>query len=205
MTRVLIADDHPLMLSGIASLLGSTAYEVVAQVTDGSLVVPQIEATDPEIAILDISMPGARGIDIVRELRGRGDDLKLVLLTAQMEDDDLLEALRLNVDGIVHKNGGERMLVDCLDTVIAGGRWVQQDLLVRAGQLRQQRENDPIHSLTAREREITDLVRQGLRNAAIAEELGLTEGTVKVYLNRIYEKLGIASRIELALLVGPHS
>ena len=202
MKTVLIADDHPIMLSGVESLIAGANYNVVARITDGKEVLAAIDALRPEIALLDISMPGMTGIEILRSLRAKNASAKVVLLTAQLDDDALLEAMRLEADGIVLKNGGERSLLDCLEKVAAGGRWIPQDLLIRASTLREWQKSDPLNTLSERERELSELVAQGLRNRAIAEELGLSEGTVKVYLNRVYEKLGISSRTELVLAIG---
>jgi len=199
MKTVLIADDHPIMLSGVESLIASAQYEVVGRIADGAEVLPAIEALRPEIVLLDVSMPGMTGTEILERLREQDSPAKVVLLTAQLEDDALLEAMRLSVEGIVLKNGGERSLIDCLDKVSAGGRWIPQDLLVRASALRERQKSDPLNTLSERERQLSELVAEGLRNRAIADELGLSEGTVKVYLNRIYVKLGISSRTELVL------
>jgi two-component system, NarL family, nitrate/nitrite response regulator NarL len=201
-TTVLIADDHPIMLSGIESLIASADYKVVGRITDGSEVIAAVDALQPDIVLLDVSMPGMTGLEILQRLRETGSPAKTVLLTAQFEDDALLVAMQLRADGIVLKNGGERSLIDCLDKVVAGGRWIPQDLVVRASALREKQKNDPLNSLSERERELSRLVAQGLRNRAIADELGLSEGTVKVYLNRIYEKLGVSSRTELVLALG---
>lgn len=202
MKTVLIADDHPIMLSGIESLIASAQYQVVGRIADGAEVLPAIDALQPAIVLLDVSMPGMTGTEILGRLREQDSPVKIILLTAQLDDDALLEAMRLGADGIVLKNGGERSLVDCLDKVAAGGRWIPQDLLIRASALRETQKNDPLNTLSERERELSELVAQGLRNRAIAEALGLSEGTVKVYLNRIYEKLGISSRTELVLAIG---
>lgn len=201
MKTVLIADDHPIMLSGVESLIAGADYHVVGRITDGAEVHAAVAALRPEIVLLDVSMPGMTGIEILGRLREERSATKVVLLTAQLEDDALLEAMRLEADGIVLKNGGERSLIDCLDKVAAGGRWIPQDLLIRASTLREWQKSDPLNTLSERERELSELVAQGLRNRAIAEELGLSEGTVKVYLNRIFEKLGISSRTELVLAI----
>ena len=199
MTRILIADDHPLMLAGIGGLLDATDYEVVARVSDGSEVLDACHQTQPDIAVLDVNMPGMSGLEVLRALSQREGAPSVVLLTAELRDEELLEALELNVAGVLLKNGGERLLIDCLDKVAAGGRFIGQDMLVRETSLRREKESDPLAALTQRERDLAEGVARGLRNRAIAGELGLTEGSVKVYLNRVYEKLGISSRTELAL------
>ncbi len=201
MKRVLIADDHPIMLSGIERLLSGAGFDIVAKLDEGARVLVAIETHRPDVAVLDVAMPGLSGIEILRRLRDAETTTRVVLLTASLDDDALLEALHLRVDGIVLKKGGERLLIQCLEKVAAGGHFIPQELLVRASVLRKSREEDPLRSLSDRERELSELVAHGLRNRTIAHELNLTEGTVKVYLNRIYEKLAVANRTELALML----
>ncbi|HEY0414084.1 MAG TPA: response regulator transcription factor [Allosphingosinicella sp.] len=201
MTRILIADDHPIIVSGLEAILRDTAYEVVASVADGTAVVPAVEATRPDILLLDVSMPGMGGIQVLEALRGEGNTLPVVLLTAGIEDGDLLDAVRHGVQGIVLKEGAHSQLLHCLDTVRAGGRWIDQALLQRALDLSMAGgvPRDPLGALNVREKAIAELVQQGMRNREIALRLGMNEGTVKVYLHRIYRKLGIGSRTELAI------
>jgi two-component system nitrate/nitrite response regulator NarP len=204
MTRVLIADDHPLMLSGIASVLLGTAYEAVALLNDGESVLEQLPLTRPDILILDINMPGRTGLEILRTLRSRGDSKPVVLLTAALRDGELVEALRLGVNGIMLKEGAQSLLTTCLDQVRAGGKWIDRSLLERGLELTLTGDGgsaDPLSLLTPRERAIAGLIGKGMRNRDIAQELGLTEGTVKVWLHRIYEKVEVSNRTELAIKV----
>lgn len=201
MTTVLLADDHRLMLAGIAGLFSGTEFEIVAQEVEGAAALSATLELKPDIAVIDHSMPGLTGTQILAELRKSESNTKVVILTAHLDDDSLLEVLDLAVDGIVLKDGGDRVLVECLERVAAGARWIPRELINRAAQLRQDRKDHPLNLLSERERSIARLVAIGLRNRVIAEDLGLTEGTVKVYLNRIYEKLGISNRTELALTV----
>ncbi len=201
MTRILIADDHPIIVSGLKSVFSDTAYEVVTAVASGAEVADAIERSRPDILILDVSMPGGGGVEVLRNLRSKGDRRPVVLLTAGMEDSSLLEAVRLGVEGIVLKEGAHNLLIQCLDAVTAGRRWIDQELLQRALHLTMggAAPADPFHGLTERECVIAEHVAQGLRNRDIAVALGMNEGTVKVYLHRIYRKLGIGSRTELAI------
>lgn len=203
MTRVIIADDHPLMLSGIEAALRQTDYEVVAKLRDGGSVLDAIETHQPDMLILDISMPGCSGLDLLRKLKDRGDPRPVVLLTASISDGQLLEAFDLGVDGILHKEVAEALLITCLDEVKGGRRWIERGLLQRALELARgdRGQGDPLSNLTERERTIARFAAQGLRNKEIARELGITVGTVKVNLHRIYEKLEVTNRTELAVLV----
>lgn len=203
MTRVLVADDHPLMLSGIEAVLRGTRYELAAKAGDGAAALDQLAATDCEILILDIKMPVLSGLEVLRRLRDGGDARPVVLLTADIDDATLVEAVRLGVNGIIMKEGAETQIIACLDQVATGARWVDPSLIQRALDLAAaggRSARGPLARLTPRERAIARLVGEGLRNREIGDELGLTEGTVKVCLHRIYEKLGISNRTELALL-----
>lgn len=202
MTTVLIADDHPIVLSGIEAILRDTRYAVVATATDGEQALDLLAKADPDILVLDVQMPKATGLDVVRTVRDRGDRRPVILLTASLADRRLLEALELGVQGIVLKEGAQHLLVRCLDEVSAGRRWIEPGLLQQALDLKMAPgPRGGLGSLTARERAVAELVSQGRRNRDIAAELGITEGTVKIHLHRIYEKIGVGNRTELALFV----
>lgn len=203
MTRLLIADDHPFIIAGLEAILRDSSYEIVASANHGEEAVRLIEATpQADILVLDVAMPGRSGVDVLRSIRGRGDKRPVVLLTASLDDSLLLQALDLGVNGILLKEGAQELLFECLDTVSRGRRWIQPALLDREQQLRDAPQAaDPMSVLAPRERAISGLVAQGLRNREIAGELGMTEGTIKVYLHRIYDKVGVTNRTELALFV----
>jgi two-component system nitrate/nitrite response regulator NarL len=202
MTRVLLADDHFFILAGVEAVLRDSEFEVVAKVRDGAAVFPAMQATRPDILVLDVRMPERDGVDVLMTLRGRGDKRPVVLLTASLDDRLLLEAVKAGVNGIVLKEGAEEVLLKCLVKVRNGGRWIDETLLQKALDLSigGDSSGEPLHALTRRERRIAGLVAQGLRNKEVAAELGITEGTVKVYLHGIYGKLGIENRTELAVL-----
>jgi two-component system nitrate/nitrite response regulator NarL len=201
MKRILVADDHPIMLSGIEAVLRNTGYEVVATAADGTAVFDVLPDAAPDILILDVKMPGHGGVDILRSLRRDGDMRPIVLLTADLSDHALLEAVELGVNGIIMKEGAQGLLVTCLDHVANGRRWIDREVMDRALNLKVRgTERKGLAKLSNRERQISWLVAQGRRNRDIATELGITEGTVKVRLHKIYEKLGVGSRTELAIL-----
>lgn len=201
MSRIVIADDHPLMLSGLVALLGQSSHDIVGKATNGAEALLLIEQLEPDIVVLDARMPEKSGIEVVQDLIAKGRRPAVVVLTADLNDDDLVALMDAGVEGIVLKNGGEHLLVDCLDKVASGRNAIPRELRNRHTQLMASRSQSPLNSLSHRDREIIALVRKGLRNRAIGEELGLTEGTVKVYLNRIYEKLSVSSRTELLMVL----
>ena len=202
MTRVLVAEDDPLTLSGISMLLDKTNFEVVAAVNTGTAALDALPKARPDMLILDNSMPERTGLDVLRTLRHRGVNRSVILLTGGINDQATKEAMQLGVDGIVIKSTAPRDLLTCLEAVVRGRRWLDQEVMQRAMQLAMSPDSprDPLEALSARERAVASLAQRGLRNKEIADELGLTEGTVKVHLHKVFEKLGVRGRTELILL-----
>ena len=202
MTRVLLAEDDPLTLAGIEILLDKTNFDIVATVGNGPAALDALPSARPDMLILDNGMPERTGLDVLRTLRNRGDNRPVVLLTGGINDLASREAMQLGVNGIVIKSTAPRDLVTCLDVVSQGRRWLDQEVMQRAMDLAMSPDavRDPMEILSSRERAVATLVQRGLRNKEIADELGLTEGTVKVHLHKVFEKLSIRSRAELILL-----
>ena len=202
MIRVLVADDHPIILSGIDAILRDTPYRIVGKVLDGLAVLNMVDSLRPDILILDERMPQMSGVEVLRRLREQERAVPTVMLTGDIGGQRLIEALSLGVQGIVLKESAQDQLLTCLDEVVRGGRWIEPSLLHEALDLKMRPDGGDrtiLATLSPREKTIAELVSRGLRNREIALQLSLTEGTVKVYLHRIYERLGVASRTELAL------
>ena len=202
MTKVLVAEDDPLTLAGINVLLDKTNFEVVATVSNGTSALDALSTVRPDMLILDNSMPERTGLDVLRTIRNRGDNRPVVLLTGGINDQATKEAMQLGVNGIVIKSTAPRDLLICLETVMQGRRWLDQEIMQRAMLLAMSPDGprDPFEMLSGRERAVASLAQRGLRNKEIADELGLTEGTVKVHLHKVFEKLGVRGRTELILL-----
>jgi two-component system, NarL family, nitrate/nitrite response regulator NarL len=198
---ILIADDHPLILAGVQALLSSAAFEVVGTALDGQDALNLVHVLNPDVIILDLAMPRRGGMEVLRSLRARNDMRAVVLLTAWISDSDLVEAIDLKVQGIVPKEGAEALLVACLNDVVTGGQWIERSILQRALSIARVGADDPRSSLTKRERAIAQLVARGLKNRDIAGELCVTEGTIKLMIHRIFAKLQVTNRVELALLM----
>lgn len=203
MTRVLIADDHPFLCEGVKAVLTEAGMDVVATVHDGDAALEALESLDPDVAILDVAMPGRDGIATLEAIRARGDKRPVVLLTAHLGDARLVAAMRAGVNGIVCKQGGSGRLAEAIRIVCKGGQSIPAEMIGRAidAAAREATTSDPLASLTPREREIARAVARGLRNRAIAESFDVTEGAIKVSLHRIYDKLGVENRTALALLI----
>jgi len=205
MISLLLADDHAFIRAGVEAVLANTRYRIVSTVGTGAEALAAVKALDPAICVFDVTMPDGDGVDTLRALRRAGDHRPVILLTAQIDDRRLLDALDAEVNGIVGKEGAEEILIDTLDKVMAGHKVISPELLDRARKEAERRKvPSPFAVLTPRERTIVSLVAEGHRNRDIAAALGITEGTVKVYLHALYQKLGIENRTELAVLVLRH-
>ena len=201
MIPVLVADDHGFIRAGVEAVLRGSRFQVVAATASGEETLAAIATHDPAIVLLDINMPGMNGVQALEALRSKGDKRAVVLLTAGINDRQLLAVMRAGVEGIVYKDGAEGGLVEVLEKVHSGGRAIDSALLQRALDLSLSTESGgPLERLNQRERRIARLVARGMRNRDIGTELGIGEGTVKVYLHAMYQKLGIENRTELALL-----
>lgn len=201
MIPVLVADDHGFIRAGVDAVLRGTPFQVVATAASGEEALAAIEQHDPAVVLLDINMPGLNGVAALEALREKGDDRPVVLLTAEITDRQLMAVMRAGVQGIVSKDGAESELIQVLERVHAGEKAIAPAFLQRALDLSLKPVNNPFAKLNARERDITRLVAKGMRNREIGQRLNIGEGTVKVYLHAIYQKLNIENRTELALMV----
>ena len=197
--RLFLADDHPMIRNALEMLLRGTDFEIVGMAGTGQAALAEVEKLQPDILLLDLQMPGGSGMEVLRTLHSAKSAPRIVLLTAAVDDHSLLEAKALKVQGIVLKNSDPAFLLDCLENVRAGRTWFDPELAHRARQLAATKGSRLRPSLAPRERQLVGFVRKGLRNREIAAELGVTEGTVKVYLHAIFEKLGVGNRTELAI------
>jgi two-component system nitrate/nitrite response regulator NarP len=197
MTRVLLVDDHPMIGAALEMLLRNTDYELFERARTAAEATKQIPKLKPDLLLLDVHLPDASGLDVLRKLNKSRSKLKVILLTAGMDESQLLAAAELAPEGMVLKTSDPALLLGCMDAVVKGGRWIDPEIAERTRHAEDRAASAP--PLTRRERELIELVRQGLRNRDIAAELGVTEGTVKVYLHAIFDKLRVDNRTELAL------
>ena len=197
MTRVLLVDDHPMIGAALEMLLRGTDFELLGRartVAEGN---SQLTRQKPDLLLLDVNLPDGSGLEVLRRLSRARSRPRVILLTAGMDEAQLLGAAQLDPEGMVLKTSDPGLLIECMEAVVADQRWIDPEIAQRIRQAEERAASAP--PLTRRERELIELVRQGLRNRDIAAELGVTEGTVKVYLHAIFDKFRVENRTELAL------
>ena len=201
--RILIADDHAIFRDGLRRLLATQDdFKVVAEATDGNEAVSLTRELEPDILLLDLAMPGVPGMEALRRLAHDGPPVFTILLTAAIHPVEVAHALQLGARGVVLKASRPELLLSSIRSVCAGECCVGDEIL--SGWARY-REWPKKHSeLTPREVEIISEIKAGNTNKKIALKLSISEETVKRHLSNIFEKLGVASRLELALLASQH-
>jgi DNA-binding NarL/FixJ family response regulator len=197
--RIVLADDHCLLLQGLELLLRQESdFQVLACCRDGEETLCAVRQYRPDVVILDILMPGKDGLAVLRELQREELPTRAILLTAALNEENMLEAMRLGVAGVMLKEMTVPLLIQCIRKVYAGDQWLEKRSISRALDKMLRREADArdiAKVLTPREIEVVRLVATGLRNKEIAERLTISEGTVKIHLHNSYEKLDVDSRV----------
>ena len=209
--RILIADDHPIVRDGLRRLLETEPdFQVVGQAADGREAVKLVREVQPDILLLDLSMPRLPGLEVLRELSDSASPVRTILLAAAIEKEQIVEALQMGARGVVLKESATQLLFKGIRTVMAGQFWVGREKvsdlvaalrgLVAAGGDKP----DKNFGLTRRELEIVSTIVAGYTNRDIAQKFSLSEDTVKHHLTHIFDKLGVSSRLELAMFAVNH-
>ena len=198
---VMLAHDHPIVLGGLATLLRANRFEVVSASANGLDALNALRNIEPDLAVLDICMPGLTGLQVLQHVEDEGLRTRIVFLTASATDEQILKAVTHGAWAIMLKDAAADSLVDCLQNVAKGERWLPPELVSPALSREAERRNESErldNVLTAREREISILVADGLSNKEIARRTNISEGTVKIHLHNAYQKLGLSNRTSLA-------
>ena len=200
-TRIVIADDHPIFREGLKRLLESEAgFAVVGECADGQEAIAAVNELEPDILLLDVAMPNGGGLNALKELGHSA--CRVILLTAAIDARDVLQAIKLGAKGLVLKDAATRQLIDGIHRVMAGKFVMDADITndLAAAIQRQESRTSERYGLTAREREIVAAIAAGESNKDIAARLSISQQTVKHHLTNIFDKTGISTRLELALL-----
>lgn len=187
--RILLADDHALVRDGIAKIISSHQdMEVIGQAGNGKDAIDLFTKLRPDIAIIDISMPGLSGIETILEIRKRFANAQLMILSSHDHEEDIYQAIQAGASGYILKDAPASELITAIQSVQKGERYIPPRV---AHQLAQRIGMD---ELTERESEILKLIAAGRSNKEIADLLGVAEGTVKAHASHILNKLGASDR-----------
>ncbi len=210
--RILIADDHPIFRDGLRRLLEAEAGFVVAgEAADGNETVALVQQLQPDILLLDLAMPRCPGLEALRQLARERAPVRTILLTAAVETPQILEALQAGARGVVLKDSATQVLLTSIRAVMDGAAWVGRESVPSlteylkaqlAGAAGGKKEKP--FGLTHRELEIVAAIAEGCTNREIAQRFSLSEDTVKHHLTSIFDKTGVANRLELALFAINH-
>ncbi len=208
--RLVIADDHPIFRDGLRRLLESESdMKVVGEACDGLEAVKLATDIKPDILLLDLAMPRHTGLDALRDLSATGraaGPVRIILLTAAVEKKQIVEALQLGARGVVMKDSATELLLKAIHAVMAGEYWVGREsvsnlvqYLRNLMQTTNEESKQKKFGLTPRELEIVSAIVAGYANREVAEYFKISEDTVKHHLSNIFDKLGVSTRLELAL------
>jgi len=207
--RILLADDHPIFRDGLRRLLEAEPdLKVIGEACDGAEAVKMAQQLKPDILLLDLAMPRMPGLEALREMSSGpvSNSVRVILLTAAAEKKQIVEALQLGARGVVLKDSATQLLLKSIHTVMSGEYWVGREsvsnlvqylrnLVQSSGEEAKQKK----FGLTPRELESVSAVVAGYSNKEIAEYFKISEDTVKHHLSNIFDKLGVSTRLELAL------
>jgi two-component system nitrate/nitrite response regulator NarL len=201
--RILIADDHPILRDGLRKLLEAEHDFIVAgEACNGNEALQITRQLEPDMLLLDLVMPGVPCLEVLRSLTATSLPTRTILLTATIEPDEIVKALQLGARGVVMKDSASQLLMKAIRLVMAGQYWIGRNSVAGLVDTFRTQMFDVMErrfGLTARELEIVTAVTTGFANKEIAQRLSLSEETVKHHLTKIFGKVGVSNRLELAL------
>ena len=195
--RILVADDHPIVRDGLRAVLETQPdFLIVGEAASGQEVLDRVAGLQPDLLLLDLEMPQLDGVQVLQALAARGSPVQALVFTAYDTDERVVQAMQAGAQGYLLKGAPRDELFRAVRTVAGGGVWIQPQV---AHKLVRHVRGDAA-ALTPREREVLQLVAQGLANKQIAARLGITERTVKLHVSNILGKLGAANRTDAVIL-----
>lgn len=200
--NVMIADDHKMVREGIKQLLElSDSISVVDMVSDGNECISVLKHQKPDLLLLDINMPGKNGLETLEEIKKSDLNVKVILLTVHNEVDYLLKAIETGTDGYVLKDCGSSELLNAIEIVMSGESFIQPDMIpmLNSRMISKNSDKEKMKNLTKRELEVLVLVSEGMFNKEIADQLSISERTVKNHISSIFKKIDVADRTQAAV------
>jgi DNA-binding NarL/FixJ family response regulator len=198
MSRVLIVDDHAILRGGLVSLLSTTDdLEVVGEAEGGEEAVRLAEELNPDVVLMDLSMPGMNGVEATALIRAQHPSVSILVLTSLADRTWIMEAVEAGADGYLLKHAEPEVILAGIREVLRGGSPLDPRAARAVLSSRQAEVQSAV--LTDREEEVLRLVTQGLPNKSIARRLGISERTVKAHLTHIFQRVGVSDRTQAAL------
>ena len=207
MTRVMICDDHEVVREGLRGLIGrQTGMSVVGEASTVAEAIETAIRSKPDVVIMDVRLPDGSGVEACRAIRESDPDIKVIMLTSYADDEALFASIIAGASGYLLKQTRGQAVVDAVNTVASGRSLLDPDVTGKVlDRLREARAEDPaLASLTDQERKVMAHLAEGKTNREIGETLFLSEKTVKNYVSRILDKLGLARRAEAAAYMAKH-
>lgn len=196
--QIIIVDDHAVVRQGLRMMLDAQPdITVIAEAPDGQTAVNLARSLHPDLILLDLLMPEMDGIETIQHLREAGVESKILVLTSSLEDEAIKQALKAGAQGYLLKASRSTELVRAIQRVIAGEEVL--DPAAAQALIRQVRSDDPLETLTGRERDVFDLLARGQTNSDIAASLHISEVTVRTHIMNIFDKLDVRDRTQIMI------
>lgn len=202
MIRVMLVDDHAMIREGIKHLLEfDGSIQVIGEATDGIECLEKVNKLKPDILLLDINMPNMNGIEVLQELKKRENPTKVLMLTVHSEVEYLISAIDIGANGYILKDSGSAELKQAIDAIIKNDSYIQPSLIpsLNSRLVNRDVDKEKLDSLTKRELEILTQVAGGMFNKEIANNLDISERTVKNHLSNIFKKIDVSDRTQAAV------
>jgi DNA-binding NarL/FixJ family response regulator len=201
MIKVLIADDHPMIREGVHRIVAGTGdIAIAAEATDGRQLLERARSVKHDLILLDLSMPGSDGLELLKQLRRERPNIPVLVLTMHAEDQYAIRMFRAGARGYVTKDTAPTELLGAVRRVVAGGRYISPAVAEKlAGHLAAAGEHAPHERLSDREYQVFRMIAAGKSTRDISTELSLSVKTISTYRTRIFEKMGMRSPAALAI------
>ena len=195
--KIFVADDHPIVREGLVAVLETQAdFEIVGEAADGQAVIETVVETNPDILFLDLAMPRKDGVQVIEFLQQHNSPIKVIIFTVFDTDERIITAIKAGAKGYLLKGASRQEIFNAVRVVSQGGSLLQPAIASKVFQHISQE----VAALSPREMEVLKLLSKGLKNSTLAEELFISERTVKFHVSAILGKLGVKNRTEAVQL-----